>query len=298
MAFAPRIFPAQGPGATFNARYLALGSSALIILLFGISLLARHDASKIVALERKLAMLEAKEEQMRLSMAQEVQKALQSDLSMMMAGGHTLTGGSRTYPAVLHLPAHLQKRILLTGGAGFVGSHLLDALLLQGHSVTVLDNLFTGRMANIQHWSGACGWGAAGLDPPALPAACPPTAPTANCTLRRPSSPPSSHRSSQLPVRAARRDGAVHDGGGSDLPPCLPRKSAALPVQPHQDDQDQHDGHHEHAGPRQAHLLAPALHEHVGGVWRPGGAPTGALLPELRLCMRFRGLLVRLPDAL
>ena len=42
-------------------------------------------------------------------------------------------------------------RALLTGGAGFVGSHLADALLAQGHEVMVLDDLSTGAMDNIVH---------------------------------------------------------------------------------------------------------------------------------------------------
>lgn len=41
--------------------------------------------------------------------------------------------------------------VLITGGAGFVGSHLAEALLQQGHSVTVLDDLSTGSIANIRH---------------------------------------------------------------------------------------------------------------------------------------------------
>lgn len=40
-------------------------------------------------------------------------------------------------------------RILVTGGAGFIGSHLTDKLLSQGHEVVALDNLFTGRKLNI-----------------------------------------------------------------------------------------------------------------------------------------------------
>jgi dTDP-glucose 4,6-dehydratase len=39
----------------------------------------------------------------------------------------------------------------VTGGAGFVGSHLCDALLGEGHSVVVADNLLTGRLANLAH---------------------------------------------------------------------------------------------------------------------------------------------------
>jgi len=42
----------------------------------------------------------------------------------------------------------------VTGGAGFIGSHLVDALMLMGHEVTVVDNFFTGRKRNVEHWIG------------------------------------------------------------------------------------------------------------------------------------------------
>jgi UDP-glucuronate decarboxylase len=42
-------------------------------------------------------------------------------------------------------------RILITGGAGFLGSHLCDKLLAQGHEIVCLDNLFTGSKGNIAH---------------------------------------------------------------------------------------------------------------------------------------------------
>jgi UDP-glucose 4-epimerase len=42
-------------------------------------------------------------------------------------------------------------KILITGGAGFVGSHLADKLISQGHQITVIDDLSTGRYSNIAH---------------------------------------------------------------------------------------------------------------------------------------------------
>jgi UDP-glucuronate decarboxylase len=47
-----------------------------------------------------------------------------------------------------------RKRILVTGGAGFLGSHLIDRLLDQGHEVLCADNLFTGTKRNIEHLHG------------------------------------------------------------------------------------------------------------------------------------------------
>ena len=43
-------------------------------------------------------------------------------------------------------------RILVTGGAGFIGSHLIDRLMKQGHDVICIDNFFTGHKRNIRHW--------------------------------------------------------------------------------------------------------------------------------------------------
>src|SRR5439155_15671125 len=42
-------------------------------------------------------------------------------------------------------------RILVTGGAGFIGSHLCDRLIANGDEIVCLDNFFTGRRANIRH---------------------------------------------------------------------------------------------------------------------------------------------------
>jgi UDP-glucuronate decarboxylase len=58
------------------------------------------------------------------------------------------------FPPVKLLPPSRRKRILVTGGAGFVGSHLVDRLMILGHEVTVLDNFFTGSKTTVSHWVG------------------------------------------------------------------------------------------------------------------------------------------------
>ena len=43
------------------------------------------------------------------------------------------------------------RKVMVTGGAGFLGSHLCDALMRAGHEVLCVDNMFTGSKSNIQH---------------------------------------------------------------------------------------------------------------------------------------------------
>ena len=45
----------------------------------------------------------------------------------------------------------VRRRILITGGAGFLGSHLCERLLADGHDVLCVDNFFTGTKDNIVH---------------------------------------------------------------------------------------------------------------------------------------------------
>ena len=49
------------------------------------------------------------------------------------------------------MSSHLRKRILITGGAGFLGSHLADRMIAAGHDVLVVDNFYTGTKDNIRH---------------------------------------------------------------------------------------------------------------------------------------------------
>ena len=74
--------------------------------------------------------------------------------SLPAGSGPTAFIRTANYPAVRTIAKSSQKRILVTGGAGFVGSHLVDRLMLMGHYVIVMDNLFTGARENIEHWMG------------------------------------------------------------------------------------------------------------------------------------------------
>jgi len=48
------------------------------------------------------------------------------------------------------------KKVFVTGGAGFIGSHLCEALLSEGHSVSAIDDLSTGRLQNVAHLQSNC----------------------------------------------------------------------------------------------------------------------------------------------
>jgi UDP-glucuronate decarboxylase len=63
-------------------------------------------------------------------------------IRMQNPAGETRAGGERPL---------FRKRVLVTGGAGFVGSHLCERLLAAGHDVLCVDNYYTGRRSNIEH---------------------------------------------------------------------------------------------------------------------------------------------------
>ena len=67
------------------------------------------------------------------------------------ADGEPLGRGSVVKTLPVPIPRASRLRVLVTGGAGFVGSHLVDRLMERGNIVIVADNFFTGRKENIMH---------------------------------------------------------------------------------------------------------------------------------------------------
>lgn len=103
----------------------------------------RREASEVKTKSPKLSLQKMKSEDIQLRL---------------MEDQHVLSRQSlptETSPHVMKteiLSDHRRKKILVTGGAGFVGSHLVDKLMMEGHEVTVVDNFFTGQKKNVAHW--------------------------------------------------------------------------------------------------------------------------------------------------
>lgn len=80
------------------------------------------------------------------------------DIPNNYANDHVATGNyNRFANGVGRVPVGIgskRKRIVVTGGAGFVGSHLVDKLIARGDDVIVIDNFFTGRKENVVHLFG------------------------------------------------------------------------------------------------------------------------------------------------
>jgi UDP-glucuronate decarboxylase len=157
----PSIFGARSPLNISSSLFTTTFRSVIILFLISLSLIAvaysffstnKEDAFKlqIARLESTVKDLEARHGKIHLDLAQNVQQVVSDQYSQINQGPLV----QRNYPLVFMMPAMMRKRILITGGAGFVGSHLVDALMTQGHYVYVLDNLFTGRHRNIEHWMG------------------------------------------------------------------------------------------------------------------------------------------------
>ena len=85
----------------------------------------------------------------------ELKRYIQSEIrTNLFENVKSINSEKKSFPPVKILPETEKLRILVTGGSGFVGSNLVDRLLLAGHQVTVVDNMFTGRKKNVQQWIG------------------------------------------------------------------------------------------------------------------------------------------------
>jgi FlaA1/EpsC-like NDP-sugar epimerase len=83
--------------------------------------------------------------------------SLQRDIGRLhreVGTNHLIERSNNSYPQTKPRSEGNRLRILVTGGTGFVGSHLVDKLMSDGHEVIALDNYFTGRKKNIERWIG------------------------------------------------------------------------------------------------------------------------------------------------
>ena len=149
------------------------------------------------------------------------------------------------FPPVKLLPQSGRKRVLVTGGAGFVGSHLVDRLMLLGHEVTVLDNFFTGSKTSVSHWVGHPNFELVRHDvvEPFM-IECDRTF-LSNCLF------PEVLVSDIWPLSTR------------DISPCLPRLARALPIQCGKNDKDIIPGYLEHARSRETHKSAFLVDQHI-----------------------------------
>lgn len=110
------------------------------------------DSATIEMLRAEVRHLHAEIEAMKSQMKLVVEKDFCRFLNM--CKNMALLCRPRQYPPVKFRNYAERKRVLVTGGSGFVGSHLVDYLMQQGHEVVALDNHFTGRRRNVEHWFG------------------------------------------------------------------------------------------------------------------------------------------------
>ncbi len=120
------------------------------------------------------------------------------------------------------------ERILVTGGAGFLGSHLCERLVAEGHDVICLDNFFTSQKSNVEHL----------LNKP-------------NFELIR--------------TRYYPADSA---GSRPDLPPGVPSRSRSLPIQSDQDHQDFGPWLDQYVRGRQTMWCQDYACQHQRNLWR------------------------------
>lgn len=85
---------------------------------------------------------------------EEISVRVSEEVTKQIGGIQAAQMKTKAFPYVKPRLVTDRMRILVTGGAGFVGSHLVDKLMRDGHEVIALDNFFTGRRENVEHWIG------------------------------------------------------------------------------------------------------------------------------------------------
>jgi len=134
----------------YRMRTGLLSNQTLLILIIG-TLFGYTVVPRLVETSTWPDSVEDKPEKSRvLTQADVITKMVENNKLLAM---HSLpTDRSPKVMKTAVLSDYRRKKILVTGGAGFVGSHLVDKLMMEGHEVTVVDNFFTGQKKNVAHW--------------------------------------------------------------------------------------------------------------------------------------------------
>lgn len=138
----------------------AFWTSSKVVLILAVGILVGYTVMPMIMLESNASYFQAGSDMTfstdksgfrHLAGASDIQERLVQDQKILA----TQSLPTITSPTVMKteiLGDHRRRKIVVTGGAGFVGSHLVDKLMMEGHEVTVLDNFFTGQKKNIAHW--------------------------------------------------------------------------------------------------------------------------------------------------
>ena len=126
----------------------------LVLIIVVLQMMPSNDSPQLSASTMKHASGSNGLNELRAIVSAEVDTKLVELARDKNANGKGSSTLRKEYPPVAKIPSNRILRILITGGSGFVGSHLTDRLMMAGHHVIVLDNMFTGRQQNIAQWLG------------------------------------------------------------------------------------------------------------------------------------------------
>jgi len=141
----------QGNTASGSKLFVLLGAVIVFGMIYSFAGVGGWNEGSSSRMNSVNRLSDSQEELIKSRVKLEVQNALVDHVVGSTGGVESSKGGDYV---IAELPDSKRLRILVTGGAGFVGSHLVDRLMMAGHEVIVVDNFFTGRKKNVMHWVG------------------------------------------------------------------------------------------------------------------------------------------------